>query len=261
LTKGWGVLAIVGLLVALAAACDGGGEPQAEGSPTPPPTTEDAALAPCQALQAFKAYRYSVDLNLESPEPAGTPAELRPTPTITLTRNFVGPFSFEYVIEASFVAPDRFDALITAGSDKPFGVITIGGQKWVQLAGSWIADQQPSQLPYRPPVVCEAVLPDLDLLQAEPHEEKVNGVNSLHYTLSQVHSEQAWAKIYGRGSDLDILLKELDVDLWLAQKGNWPVRIDIRSSGFYSDGRELRVHLLVDIMDANSDDIRVEPPS
>jgi hypothetical protein len=60
---------------------------------------------------------------------------------------------------------------------------------------------------------------------------------------------------------LDILLKELDVDLWLGNKDRWPVRIDIRSSGVYGDGRELRVHLLLDTRDANSGDIRVEPPS
>jgi len=85
-------------------------------------------------------------------------------------------------------------------------------------------------------------------------------VKSFHYTLPQVHSEQAWAKIFGPESDLDILLKQLDVDLWLAEKGNWPVRMEIRSSGFYADGRELRAHLLVAPKDVNSDDIRVEPP-
>ena len=53
---------------------------------------------------------------------------------------------------------------------------------------------------------------------------------TLHYTFSQVSSEQAWAKIYGAGSDLDILLKKLDVDLWLAEKDRWPVRIDIRTA-------------------------------
>ena len=36
LTKAWGLLAIVGLLIALAAACGGGDEPQAEGSTDTP---------------------------------------------------------------------------------------------------------------------------------------------------------------------------------------------------------------------------------
>ena len=59
---------------------------------------------------------------------------------------------------------------------------------------------------------------------------------------------------------MDILLKKLDVDLWLSEKNNWPVRMNLSSSEVYGDGRELRVHLLLDIGDANSGDIRVEPP-
>jgi hypothetical protein len=261
LPKALGLLTIVGLLAALAAACGGGGEPQAEGTPTPTPTGEDAALAPCQALQELKAYRYSVELRLESPEPSETPVGPQPTPISTITRDFGGPFLFEYTIETSFVAPDRFEALMTPGSGEPTAMIAIGKQVWVQLAGVWTAAEQPYDIPYTPPVVCEAILPDLDLSQAEPQEEKANDVNTLHYTFSQVSSEQAWAKIYGAGSDLDILLKKLDVNLWLEEKGNWPVRIELSSSGVYGDGRELRVHLLLDIRDANSDDIRVEPPS
>jgi len=37
--------------------------------------------------------------------------------------------------------------------------------------------------------------------------------------------------------------------------------MDIGGSGLYADGYELRVHILVDIRDANSGDMRVEPPS
>jgi hypothetical protein len=259
--KACALLAIVGLLAALAAACGGGGEPEAGGTPTPTPTREDAALAPCEALRELKAYRYSVELTLESPEPSETPVGPRPTPISTITRDFGGPYLFEYTIETSFVAPDRFELLITADSGEPLAMIAIGDQMWVQFAGDWGPAEQLVTIPYTPPVVCEAILPDLDLLQTEPQEERLNDVKTLHYTFSQVSSEQAWARIYGAGSDLDILLKKLDVDLWLAEKDKWPVRIDLRSSGLYGDGRELRANLVLDIRDANSGDIRVEPPS
>jgi len=260
-TKAWRLLAIVGLLTALAAACGGGGEPHAEGSATPPPTVEDGALAPCQALQALEAYRYTGELRLESPEPSKTPAGPRPTPISTITRNLGGDFLFENTIETSFVAPDRLEAFMTTSLGEPTAIITIGRQVWVELAGSWRPSEQPYTIPYQPAVICEAVLADLDLSAAEPQEEKANDVETLHYTFPEVHSEQAWAKIYGPGSDLDILLKEVDVDLWLAEEGNWPVRMELSSNGLYGDGRELRVHLLLDIRDANSGDIRVEPPS
>jgi len=37
--------------------------------------------------------------------------------------------------------------------------------------------------------------------------------------------------------------------------------MDIGGSGLYADGYELRVHILVDIRDANSGSIQVEPLS
>ena len=112
LTKAWQLLAIVGLLIALAAACGDGGGSETEGSVTPAPTVEDGALAPCQALEALEAYRYTVELRLESPEPSDTPDEPQPTPTSTIVRSFDGDFLFEYTIETSFVAPDRFGACV-----------------------------------------------------------------------------------------------------------------------------------------------------
>ena len=261
LTKAWGALAIVGLLTALAAACGGGGEPEGEGSPTPPPTGEDAALAPCRALQNLKAYRYFVDLELESTEPPETPAEPGLTPTSTVTLESPAPRLFEYTIDASFVAPDRTEAVITAGPGDPFTMIAIGDQVWVQLAGRWRPAPDQPGVPYKPPDICEALLPDLDLSQVEPQEEKVNDVKSLHYSFSQVSSPEAMAKIFGPGSDMDILIKTLDVELWLAEKDEWPVRMDISGNGVYADGGELRVHVSVDVRDANSGDIRVEPPA
>lgn len=253
------MLAVAGLLTALAVACGGGGEPEGEGSPTPPPTGEDAALAPCGALQALKAYRYSVSLEVESPEPEESPAEARPTSTSTLIREITGDWGFEYNIEASFVAPDRLEVFIS-GIGSPFSMIFIGDQTWIDFSGRWRPSTQPQHVPYRPLDICEAVLTELDLSHAQPQEDKVNDVKSVHYSFSQIPSGQAWTRIYGAGSDLDILFEKLDVDLWLAEEGNWPVRVDIRSSGLYGDGRELRAHLLLDIRDANSGDIRVEPP-
>jgi len=257
-TKAWGLLVIAGLLIALAAACGGGGE---EGSPTPSPTGEDAALAPCQALQNLKAYRYTVNLELESTEPPETPPAAPPTASGTAIPESPTPRRFTYVIDASFVAPDRTEAVITAGSQAPLTMIAIGDQVWVQLAGNWRSTPEQAGVPYKPSDICQAVLPDLDLSQVEPQEEKVNDVKSLFYTFPQVSSPESMAKIFGPGSDMDILIKTLDVELWLAEKDGWPVRLDISGSGLYADGAELRLHLSMDTRDANSGDIRVEPPS
>jgi hypothetical protein len=264
LTKAGGLLVIAGLLIALAAACGGGGE---EGSPTPPPTGtpsptgQDSALAPCQALQNLKTYRYTVNLDLESTEPTETPPAAPPTATGTAIPESPAPRQFTYLIDASFVAPDRTEAVITAGSQAPLTMIAIGDQVWVQLAGNWRPTPEQPGVPYMPSDICQAILPDLDLSQVEPQEEQVNDVKSLSYTFSQVSSPESMAKIFGAGSDMDILIKTLDVKLSLAEKDGWPVHLDISGSGLYADGGELRVHLSIDVRDANSGDIQVEPPA
>lgn len=257
-TKAWGLLVIAGLLIALAAACGGGGE---EESPTPPPTGEDGAVASCQALQNLKSYRYTVNLELESTEPPETPPAVPPTATGTVAPESPAPRRFTYDIDASFVAPDRSEAVITAGLQAPFTMIAIGDDVWAQVGANWRPAPEQTGIPYKPSDICQAVLPDLDLSQVEPQEEKVNDVDSLFYTFSQASLPESMANIFGPGSDMDILIKTLDVELWLAEKDERPVRLDISGGGVYADGAELLLHLSMDIRDANSDDIRVEPPS
>jgi hypothetical protein len=251
------LLVIAGLLIALAAACGGGGE---EESPTPSPTGEDGAVAPCQALQNLETYRYTVNFELESTEPPETPPAVPPTATGTVAPESPAPRRFTYDIDASFVAPDRTEAVITAGLQAPFTMIAIGDEAWAQVGTNWRAAPGETGIPYKPSDICQAVLPDLDLSQVEPREEKVNDVDSLFYTFSQASLPESMANIFGPGSDMDTLIKTLDVELWLAEKDEWPVRLDISGSGVYADGAELLLHLSMDISDANSDDIRVEPP-
>jgi hypothetical protein len=258
-----GLLAIALLLLglALATACGGEEEPQPGESPTP----GGSALSACQAIQDLKSYRYTVHVLVESPEPSEAPTTPLPTPTAPITRHITSPVIFDYTIDASYVAPDRLDAMTTAkihttGEEQELPIVIIGDRRWYKLAGNWVED--PSvPLGYRPRDICSAVFPDVDLSQAEPETESVNGVKALHYSLADVYSEQAMAQIFGAGSEMDILMKRLNVELWLAEDGGWPARMEIRSSGLLADGRELRVELTADLTDVNSEDIKVEPPA
>lgn len=257
--KRWTTAAALALAVALlAVACGGGG--RGEISQTPSPTGEGNGSVACQALQALRTYRYTVDLTLEVREASGTPSEPQPSPRAGFTRE---PSRFDYQIDASFVAPDRYDALLSSSDEGPFlNMITVGSRSWVLLGDAWkpYGQQDEPGVPYRPSVICEAILPDLDLSQATPSEVKINGVDALHYTFSQAPSEHGMAGIFGEGSDADILIKNLDVGLWLAKEDNWPVRLEINGRGLYVDNREILVYLAVDVRDANDDSIRVEPP-
>jgi hypothetical protein len=259
------ILAVLMLVGGLAMACAGG----EESTPTQGATVgPEGVLAPCVALNGLTAYRYSVQLELASPkpteggaEPTEGAAEPTATPTTTFTRPYTGDFAFDYRIDADFVAPDRTQALITSGGSE-LPMIIIGQDSWVHLGDAgWRPPEYPTPLPYQPADVCQAVFPELDLSAFEPQEEDANDVATLRYTLSQVPAGQALAKIFGPESDMALLISKLDADVWLAKKDGWPVRMDISAVGVYGDGRELRAHLLIDIKDANSGDIKVEPPA
>lgn len=244
----WASIAVLALLVSLAAACDGGGKPTPVASPT-------TSVASCEALAALKTYRYAVALKLEvTPSATSTEPEAQATPLTP------GGNVFEYGIDASFVAPDSVEAVITGGSS-PFSMIVIGDTTWIELASTWKETvRQQYDVPYRPPTLCAGVLPDLDLSQVSPVEEQLNGVDTLRYEFMQAYSEKGMARIFGGSSDMDRYLKYLDVQLWLPKKGAWPVRMVVDAKGSYPDGRELKLHLTLDVKDANSDDIKVGPP-
>jgi len=256
LSRAWLILAALTLIGGLATACGGGEESAA---PTPSVTEgQEGIPAPCLALESLNTYRYSVQLKMESPEPTESPTV---TPTTGITRPYTGDFVFDYQIDADFVAPDRTEALIDSGVGE-LPMIVIGQEVWIRLGeGSWTQPQYPTPLPYRPPDICQGRFPELALSLVEPAEEEPNDVKALRYTLPEVPAGQAMAKIFGPDSDMTLLISELDVDVWLAKKDGWPVRMEISGNGLYGDGRELRVHLLVDVKDANSGDIKVERPA
>ena len=260
----------VALAAVVAVACGGGG-----GSPTPAsptaiaPTVETARLAPCNALEAFKTYRFTSHFKLESPEPSG---ESTPTPQPTATaegettatpargHSFTGPFLWEYQVDADFVAPNRISVVITGSSTLPIPIILIGDQGWLQLEGRWM--EQPGQvIPYQARDACQALFPELDLSAVQPQSETVNDTTTLHYSLSGVAKGQALAKIIGPDSDANYLIQKISVDVWLAEKSGWPARAEIRGSGFYVDGRELQMELTIDVKDVNNKKIKVESPT
>jgi len=251
----WGLLAIVGLLAASAAACGGGGA-EIEESPTPPLTGEDAALAPCRALEELETYRFTSRLEVKS-EKWPTPAEGEPTPVGTPAIDV-----FEYVVaEASYQAPDRIQA-VTGPPGGELPVINIGDERWYQLGGDWTPDPRLPPVPYQPTTICRAIFPDLDLSQVEPQQDAMDKVKTLHYHFDDVYSEEAIARIPAIGpGQLSEALKRFQVDVWLAEKDGWPVRVDLHSSGQLSDGREVSLELSTELKDINDKSIKVEPPS
>jgi hypothetical protein len=229
-------------------------------SPTLQPTAQAATSAACQALASLQSYRYVTNVTLEVPQETVPFSEGQPTPVATLTRDIKERIYFEYNIDASFVAPDRVDAQINPGTGNPFGIIIIGDSRWMSLEGQWRESGPQAVVPYQPMDVCNALFPELNLDQTQGEKETVNNVSARHYAFPATPSGQAIATIFGATSDMAILMQTMNVEVWVAEKDGWPVRMDIQSTGLYADGHELRGHVRIELRDVNNKDIRVEPP-
>lgn len=266
LAKLWGVLAGLGLVAALMAACNGGGDnsptvqPTGEAPTSPQPTQQATTSAACQALASLDKYRYVSNVSLESPEEFAPSGEGEPTPATTMTREFTGPFLFEYNIDASLVSPDRVSAEMRVGVGEPFNIIIVGDRHWITVGSDWQEVGAQYVVPYRPLEICNAIFPEIDLSQAQGEKESVNGVSALHYTFAGTPSGQAMASIFGPESDMDILFQDMNVEVWVTEKDGWPVKMDIQTSGLYGDRRELTGHLQIELRDISKGDITVEPP-
>ena len=278
-TKLWAALVALGLTVILAAGCGGGEEegasptaqttveasstiaPTTEVSSTTQPTQQAVTSAACQALASLKSYRYISQMTLEVPEEVIPFAEGEPTPVSTITRDIEGRYYFDYNQDGAFVAPDRLETQITAGTQEPFGLIIIGDEKWVSLAGQWQATNPQTVVPYQPMDVCNALFPELSLDQAQGEKVTVNDVEARHYVFTATPSGQTIATIFGPTSDMAILMQTMNAEVWVAEKDGWPVQMDIQSNGHYAAGRQLQAHIHIELRDINNEDIKVEPPA
>ena len=236
------------LALALVVACDGE-EKATEG----PPTT---AVAPCDALQGLEKYRYTFHFRLERGQPAATPTEGGETPAVPPASSAQ---TLDYNLDAAYVAPDSFEASLDFGGAKS-SIIAIGSRRWTKSDGNW-RESDLASIDYQPLPICRAVIPNLGLAAAEPQPEKVGKASALRYAFPRTASGAALAGIFGPGSDTASLITEAAIDLWLAEKGGWPLRLEIRGSGRYPNGRELRLELWLELRDVNSGGIEVKPPS
>lgn len=249
----WLLLVLFALGVGVAAGC--GGQEEGPASTSPASTADGATTAlPCQALEELKTYRYTTQFTIEvetppgSPVPPGEPSAVAPT----------GPTTLDYKMEASFVAPDRIDVVGgIVGSEAH--IIAIGDVGWLEVADGWQQDPR-IIVPYQPRDVCQGFVADLDLSSARGEPEELNGLTTHHYSFSDVAAGEALAVVFGAQSDLARFIEKVSVDVWLADKEEWPARIEAKGAGQYPDGRALGVELQTELRDVNSSEIKVEPP-
>ena len=163
-------------------------------------------------------------------------------------------FSDETTMEFTYVAPDRWSIVVFEDGEETCSYIVIGSQAWCKEAGStdWVEEPASEEdLAFSTQDFCEIE----DLLPSPGQvgeKETVNGIEAVHYQLSEEASTQ-WP-----AEDMEW---ESTYDVWLAEDGNWPVRVAYEVA--YQAGllEHYSMDMLWEISDLNDPSIVVESPT
>jgi hypothetical protein len=274
------------LAVVCLAACGGGGEdkekeenaPAAAGTPTaaaagtarPTATAEGTVAAERTpsaegiapgSLSGLDSYRYTMKMELQGLESLLTES----VGSLTGAEPGTTPETILMDVTGAFVAPDKAEANISIGGldeDLVMSMTVIGDQQWMKLG-----DLSMGPSPF------EGDLTDMSLAEAmwsgfsesggvtctSEKKETVNGVPSLHCGIDEASFEQLsslFGGAEGMGGDID----DLSLDMWLAEDGDWPVRLRAHVAGTDESGQDFDAKLEMDITDIN-EEIDIEPPS
>jgi len=234
-----GIMATGVLAALLLAACGEGGSGQ------PTPAAEPRVTPSCGAIRNVSSYRYTISIQLDIP---GAPAASR---EIDLTRGKDSPLGafagvllgllHDFQIEGAFVAPDRSQATLTAGSEE-IEVRTIGDQSWVRFGDIWQKETSASpEVLLSPDTVCKDIVPDLgrSLSGLDYQSQAINGIATRHYHLDEAKAGQLKALLASAEAGGD-LPEQFILDVWLAEEGGWPLRLQLSARGEdeEADGRQ-----------------------
>jgi predicted small lipoprotein YifL len=260
------MLAIVSL-----AACGGDGEEESAPAAAVTPTvteTETPAAAPSPAGEAvatgsltnLNSYRYSMKMELEGLESA-LAEQMAAIPGQDPTAMAE---ALEMEISGAFVAPDQAESHMSiSGVDDELVLVVIGNQQWVQLGDLAIGPMEAvgdvSELDFAL-LMWEAFEEEAGgLTCASEKKETVNDVPANYCGIDKATYEQLSALFGGTEEEMGDI-DELNLEMWLAEDGGWPVRLRVNMEGTDESGQEFKAKLDMDVTDAN-EDIEIKPPS
>jgi hypothetical protein len=166
-------------------------------------------------------------------------------------------------ISGAFVAPDKaeFRMSITGLTDE-VAMTVIGNQQWMKMGDLAMG-----------PSAFEGNLSDMSLAEsiwggfsegaggltcASEKRETVNGVPSRYCSIDQATFEQLGSLFGGTEQTGDI--EELSLDMWQAEDGGWPVRMQAHVAGTDASGQKFDANVEMNITDVNKQ-IEIKPPS
>ena len=245
---------------------DGATATPREGSPSVSPSGggSSAQAVGCEFPSDIKSFRFEMTMkaNLPSTPEAGTPAPDEPL------GDFLGALSGlmgDMKMEGAVIAPDRSSMVMTVGGHEFGSFVQIGSQQWMKVAGLTDWTEEPASdegFLFSPMDFCETAEEDLSsaLSGLEGDKETVNGIEAVHYHLDQADLT-FFQEFLGGADDLGDLPDEFNMDVWLAEDGDWPVRMTFAASGEDDEGQSLSFDVSIEFKDFNDSSIKIEPPT
>ena len=222
------------------------------------PAAAEEALTP-GSLGNLNSYRYSMKMELKGLE------SILAESVGGLTGGEAGALAdtLEMEVEGAFVAPDKAEARIRIGGlDDELAMTVIGNQQWVKMGDLTMGPMESTE------DVSEMNLAEAmwggfseeagELTCASEKKETVNDVPSRYCGIDQATFEEL-ASLFGGTEEMGDI-DELSLDLWLAEDGDWPVRLRAHVAGSDEEGQEFEAGLEMDITDVNKE-IDIKPPS
>jgi len=242
-------LAVGALSLSILLSACGGGEEQTAKEAAETPTSGGQAI-PVASLTELKSFRYSITMHIEIP---GLEDELFPGFAALLS---------DVEIRGASVAPDKSEMQMTLGeSGQVMGAVAIGERTWFSSGEEWT--ETPNGAPdvslLSPEKVSGSVIDEEAFAGAKPTTEKMNGVDALHYTANQ-SGLGALRELLGVAEPENDVPVETRMDLWLTEDGGYPVKLMIDAGGTDTEGREMSIHLEMNVTDLNDPGIEIVPP-
>jgi hypothetical protein len=233
---------------AVLSACGGGGE------------EEQQDVASCDSISDIQSYRYTINLKLRSPAFSAAGPTTTPAPLTAFANALQALFS-DLKLDGAFKAPDRTQALLKFQGGE-LELREIGEDSWIRIGSDWqVQDQAEGANTLTPAVLCRDIVDEItpSLANAESSKESVNGVDADRYQLDEADLERL-PELLGTGSEMD-LPNKYAVDVWLARKGRFPVRLNVGAEDVDELGRPIGLTLFMEFRDINDSGITVEPPT
>jgi hypothetical protein len=234
--------------------------PTVSGAETPAATStpSEEGVAP-GSLTSLTSYRYTMNMEMEglqsalTEEMAAIPGQ---DPTAMAER-------LEMEISGAYVAPDKAEShMRITGVDDELVLIVIGDQQWVQLGdlalGPMEATGDVSELDFALMIWEEFSGEAGGLTCADKKKETVNGIPTNYCGIDRATFEQLSSLFGGTEETGDI--DTMNLEMWLAEDGGWPVRLRVHVAGTDESGQHFDAKLNMDLTDVNKD-IEIEPPS